>query len=572
MIDTKHTFTELLKSVENIPKISELSDSKCFDFKISSKKEVLYPLIEKNDVIVVAGAFFGDEGKGKTVDAVASHKDIKFVARVNSGENAGHTVYHEGTKFVFHLAPSGLFSGCENGIGQNCVMDPVTFMDNEISQLIEKNIDYSNLIIGNVLIVTPYSKIIDALGSANSSTLKGMSPSHSSKVRKKGLRLDDLFYPREHQEKIIRSEIEFYESFLLKKNISEEDLIRRFEEMNKNIKRIPDHLIDFLKAKDKVDFIIDLYQKVVVNNPSFPKRGNVTRKIQEILKAGGKVLLEGPQSFFLSNQVETHWRSSTSADTTSAGIKSATGFNLEKYNSLTINVHKTPASSRVGLGANPSGFVPQDFFSHQKINTLKDLEGVCENFDEIQKLFFNSIGDNGILRDVDYTDADGSVYPISVAMAIASSKHYDEKGATTLKPRITGLFDCVAHHFTNESQGPYLTISALDRADDLDEIGLVIAYVVSNPDNKILVSNGKTYSHGDIILPGELPSENVLYHCVPIIKVLPSWKNNKIFSSNKLSELPVEVKQFLSEIKTRTGAEIISIGNGPNRSDLIYLK
>lgn len=564
---------EQLKSVEDIQAIKELDDSTKYDFKISSKEETLYPLIEENDVAIVAGAFFGDEGKGKTVDAVASHPKIKFVARVNSGENAGHTVYHKGVKYVFHLVPSGLFADCENGIGQNCVMDPVSFMNKEISQLIKNNIDYSNLFVGNVLIVTPYSKIIDALGNPNSSTLKGMSPVHSSKVRKKGLRMDDLACSREHQETIIKAEMEIYEALLLKRNITESELLKQFEELNADgNKRIPEHVIDFLKSEDKVKYIIELYEKTVTKNPKFPRRGNVIRKIQEHLRKGDKILLEGPQSFFLSNNVETHWRSSTSADTSSAGIKAASGYNVDKYKSITINVHKTPGSSRVGNGANPSGFVPQDYFSKQKIKTLASLEGVCENYDEIQKTYFDNVGENGILRDVEYTDTDGKKYPISVAMAIASSKKFDEKGATTLKPRITGMFDCVAHFMTNETQGPHLTISALDRGDDSDKVGLVVAYVVSNIEGKKLVSNGREYKHGDVILPGEIPSENVLYNCVPIIKVMKGWKGNPIASGKLQGELPEEVKAFLSEIKARTGANIISVGNGHNREDLIYLK
>lgn len=114
-----------------------------------------------------------------------------------------------------------------------------------------------------------------------------------------------------------------------------------------------------------------------------------------------------------------------------------------------------------------------------------------------------------------------------------------------------------------------MTISAIDRGNDSDKVGLVIAYKIFNPEHKILISNGKQYKHKDIILPGELPSENVLYYCTPIIKVMKGWKNNPI--SKETKELPIEVKQFLSEIESRTGAKIISIGVGQNREDLLYL-
>ena len=148
-------------------------------------------------MIMVAGAFFGDEGKGKTVDAVARHPQCNCIARTNSGENAGHTVFDEkGNKFVFHLAPSGLLlEGKRDFVGPECVMDPISFMEKEVAQLIKAGIDYkSRLFVGNVHIVTPYHKLLDLLTSPpNSSTLKGMSPIHASKVTKRGIRMDHIY-------------------------------------------------------------------------------------------------------------------------------------------------------------------------------------------------------------------------------------------------------------------------------------------------------------------------------------------------------------------------------------------
>ncbi len=568
-------FSDKLSSLSDIPIIDELKKEAFACYSLSSEKLVLAPLIDEHEVFVVAGAFFGDEGKGKTVAAIAKHPGIGLVARTNSGENAGHTVYFEGKKFVFHLAASGIFSGKKNAIGPNCVMDPISFFEKEIKGLTQNNIDYSNLVVGNVSIVTPYHKIIDALGKANSSTLKGMSPAHASKVRKKGLRLDDLFCSPARQKILFEEDMVLYHALLTEHKITEEELFKRFTELNSDgNKRIPDHVLAFLKSKDKIDFLIKLYQEHVVNNNLFPKRADVQRLIQNTLRKGEKVLLEGPQSFFLSNNIPVHWRSSTSADTTSAGIKSAAGYNQELYSSLTINIHKNPASSRVGLGSNPSGFVPQDYFSNRKIRTLASLDGVCEDFDAIQKKFFNSIGKNGILKVTNYKDKGGKLYPLHVAMAIASSKEYGEKGATTLKPRITGLFDCVAHYFVNQTQGPNLSISAVDRGDVCDYVGLVVAYAVSLPDKQVVVANGQEYKHGDIIRPGDaLPSEGVLEYCVPVIKVLDGWKATPIAATNgELAELPEEVNIFLSEISLRTGANILSIGNGPKTEDLLYLK
>ena len=149
------------------------------------------------------GAYFGDEGKGKTVDAIARHPAVKVVARVNSGENAGHTVIGPtGVKYDFHLCPSGLLTpGKVNVVGPECVMDPVSFMEREISQLVKTDVAYKDrLFIGNVHLVCPHHKCLDLMGSweaPNKSTLQGMGPVHASKASRRGLRLDHLFNERE---------------------------------------------------------------------------------------------------------------------------------------------------------------------------------------------------------------------------------------------------------------------------------------------------------------------------------------------------------------------------------------
>lgn len=66
-------------------------------------------------------------------------------------------------------------------------------------------------------------------------------------------------------------------------------------------------------------------------------------------------------------------------------------------------------------------------------------------------------------------------------MAVGSAIHHGECGAVTKKPRVCGLFDCVLHHEVNSVQGPYLTISALDRGDDYDKVGITIAYIYFDP-------------------------------------------------------------------------------------------
>jgi len=169
---------EVYAKIKDMPRLPELDYEPTAKYEEAPIEEILHPLIMEAGVVLVAGAYFGDEGKGKTVDAIARHPAVEVVARVNSGENAGHTVIGEtGHKYDFHLCPSGLLTpGKVNVIGPECVMDPVSFMEREVSQLIRTGVQYMDrLFVGNVHLVCPHHKLLDLIGSwdaPNRSTLQ----------------------------------------------------------------------------------------------------------------------------------------------------------------------------------------------------------------------------------------------------------------------------------------------------------------------------------------------------------------------------------------------------------------
>lgn len=569
-------FAELSK----IARIAELSQPTAIPtYKEVPLEEALYPLVEANDVLCVAGAFFGDEGKGKTVDAIAKHPKVCIVARTNSGENAGHTVFdEEGVKYVFHLCPSAvLIPGKRNMIGPECVMDPISFLDKEVAQLVaRKKPVKERLFIGNVHIVAPYHKLLDMICSPiNSSTLKGMSYIHASKVRKTGLRLDHIFNDEAVMRRRLVRDLDAYYGALKTRNLSNSDVLKMCELSNADgVKRIPSHVLDFVLAEDKVEFLVKLYHARVRDNADFPSRCDVPHEMRESLARGEKLLLEGPQSYWLSNAREKFWESSTSADTSAAGLVATAQYNFQKYKTVVVNVHKAPGSSRVGIGANPAAYVPQDYFSAQNIQTLRDLpHGMCDNFDAIQRAYASAIRDNGIVEPVEYTDATGT-YNIGVAISVASSRHHGESGATTEKPRVCGSFDCVAHFEVNAVQGPYLSISALDRGDDYDALGLTIAYVYHHPQGKTLTCNGREYANGAIVRAGDpYPSESVLHFMYPIIKKVSGWRDSPIFAKKRSpgTPLPKGVCEFIATVEHFTKCTVLSIGNGPIGSNIIYI-
>lgn len=579
--DTVYNGTINSLSKETTQKIQNmLKTSFQFNYVVSDFDHTLKKVVDNNDVIIVAGGFFGDESKGKIVDALAHHPDVEIIYRANSGENAGHTIFNNGVKYVFHLAPSGLLIPDKiNIIGPDTVMDPINFFEKEILKLIENKIDYkTKLYVDDVSIVTPYHKLMDLIANPkNSSTLQGMSPAHASKVSKTILRLSDLYSPRDNQYKKIERDIEKYYAFSNHKHMDNSSIKILCEEINNKTKgRIPDYILEFLsysKKEDQINFLIDFYQNTVVNNVEFPTFTNTSKLVNNALQNGKKVVGEGAQSYFLSNKISTHFSSSTSADTTAFGTASSMDYNISKYKTAVINVTKMPGS-RVGLGQNPSALVPQDFFSSRNVDNLTDLGNACEDFNAITKQLFDSIDSNGILKPTIYEDSTGK-YLIGEAAEIAWAKQFGEFGATTKKPRILGFYDLVHQHELIQKQGPHTAISAFDRFDNCDNIGLVIGYVYFNPNcDETRVAEGN-YRNGDLIKVGDkLPNEKVLKYCQKIVKVFDAWPDNPIGADKNKGKIKLHrnLQNVLSEIEFRTGSNIVAIGNGPNTNDMIYLR
>lgn len=146
---------------------------------------------------VLLGLQFGDEGKGKIVDTITSQYDI--VARFGGGCNAGHTLVFNGEKHVLHLIPSGIFHDCINVIGNGCVIDPISLMK-EIKKIESLGIDVkSKLLISNKAHVTLPEHILKDKQSEESkgdnkigTTLKGIGPTYSDKISRKGNRLEEI--------------------------------------------------------------------------------------------------------------------------------------------------------------------------------------------------------------------------------------------------------------------------------------------------------------------------------------------------------------------------------------------
>ena len=157
--------------------------------------------------LVVVGAQWGDEGKGKVTDLLAERANV--VVRYQGGNNAGHTIVRDDQIYKFHLIPSGiLYPGKLCLIGNGVVVDPKVITD-EIAALHARGVDTSGLkISANAHLIMPYHRLLDHAGELRlgeqqiGTTRRGIGPCYADKAARLGIRMQDLL-----DEKILKHKI-----------------------------------------------------------------------------------------------------------------------------------------------------------------------------------------------------------------------------------------------------------------------------------------------------------------------------------------------------------------------------
>lgn len=275
---------------------------------------------------VILGLQWGDEGKGKIVDYLASDYDI--VARFQGGPNAGHTLKFDGKKFVLHTIPSGIFRPEQkNLIGNGVVVDPVTLSE-ELDNLRKANVSFADrlLVSRKAHLILPTHRLLDA-ASENAkgkkkigSTLKGIGPTYMDKTGRNGLRVGDIDRPN-FQER--------YDA-LKEKHLSLMAIYPPF---------------DFdLKAEEArwMESLNELRQLQKVDGEYY---------IHQALQAGKKILAEGAQGSMLDIDYGTY-PFVTSSSTISAGVCTGLGVAPGQIGEV-IGITKAYCT-RVGSGPFPT--------------------------------------------------------------------------------------------------------------------------------------------------------------------------------------------------------------------------
>jgi len=281
--------------------------------------------------IVLVGAQWGDEGKGKATDLLGDRVD--YVVRYQGGNNAGHTVVIGDKKFALHLLPSGILTpGVIPVIGNGVVID-LAVLIKELDGLIEKGVDVSKLkISANAHIITPYHVTIDKVSErflgkrAIGTTGRGIGPTYGDKVGRLGIRVQDLF-----DESILRQKVE---AALSQKN----------QLLSKVYNRAG------IKAEEVVRELLSFTDRIR------PMVSDTALELHKALEAGKTVLLEGGQGTLLDVDHGTY-PFVTSSSPIAGGATIGSGIGPTKIDSV-IGILKA-YTTRVGAGPFPTELFDQ---------------------------------------------------------------------------------------------------------------------------------------------------------------------------------------------------------------------
>ena len=290
--------------------------------------------MNKNKNVVVVGAQWGDEGKGRIIDLLSKKFDI--VSRFQGGSNAGHTIIIKNKKIILHHIPSGVLrNGKISVIGNGAVIDPDIIVD-EIKALRKKGykVTGKNLKISELAhLILPFHKLID-IGretikgkNAIGTTGRGIGPCYEDKISRQGIRFVDL-----SNKKILKDK--------LKITLKEKNKILSLVFNQKKISI--NTLVDDLMKRYK------FLKEFIVNTEHFLNKSAVQ---------GKSILFEGAQGVMLDIDFGTY-PFVTSSSTISSNASSGTGVPFKKFGK-SIGVSKAYAT-RVGYGPFPTEMIDDE--------------------------------------------------------------------------------------------------------------------------------------------------------------------------------------------------------------------
>ena len=472
--------------------------------------------LEDKNVVAVIDAFFGDNGKGKVSDYLASLKIdgnnlFDYTYRPNGGTNTGHTVVINSVKYVFHLVPSAsLVPNMTSFIGRSVLFEPKTYFSER--KIVEANNPTSRIWIdSNAHVIMPWHILLDNLREVVDSernigtTGKGVGPCQETKASRKGFVRVETLLNKEELEYRVKESLrirgpELYD--LINRFNDNKILVEKYVNVETYISSIKladeSNLMEFFSEnKINADIVVNKYLELGKKLESDVKEDSAAMLREQVRNNNKKVIVEGAQGVFLDEDDGTY-PNSTAGRTTRSGLEAAAGLDFD----LVYNVIKA-YGTRVGSGP-----------------FITELHG---------------------------------------DIADALRKAGNEYGATTGRPRRVGWLDAPALKYAFElnsrrNEEKLVVMNKLDVLAGFDPL-IIIDYKLPIVDNTF----EPIYKY--------IPSE------VDRLKIGRSIYNGTIESikdAKNFKDLPINAANYVRTVEELTDCKIRMLGTGHGRDDIIF--
>jgi adenylosuccinate synthase len=456
---------------------------------------------------------WGDTGKGKFSDYFASQwADV--TARGTGGNNAGHTVVVNGKEKIFHLIPAGI-SNDANGqftvLGNGMVID-LPVLSHELDELDSEGITYNNLLISkDASVIMPYhvsrdkAKHQSQKGGGIGSTGRGIGPSYTDKVARRGIIIRDLF--------------------------DRDRLSRKIERVGEVYSE------QTINADEVIDSLMPFAERIK------PFVRDTVSEMHNFMREGKKILLEGAQGLLLSIEHGTY-PYVTSSDCSLNGTASGVGLSAKMVD-LPLGIVKFPFMTRVGAGPFPTEFGGRDSESycaengHTKTDELKNY-GIPHQVIE-GGIRYNR-NDPKIIEMVNSEDE----FTQGVGVRLAAGEY----GATTGRPRRTGWTDGVVAKYAVGINGPLMVLTKPDSLAGAKKFKLAYGYNLGD-------QNIDTFSKSEEFLRGVAPQYQTYEGYSDISEV-------RIYE-----KFPSSLKKAVGDFESFTGGRVAVVSVGADREKTV---
>ena len=438
----------------------------------------------KHKVTPIIGLQWGDEGKGKGVARIASSLSKNdLIARFQGGNNAGHTIWHAGKCYVFHLIPSAVFGRAQIHLGAGMVINPSALK--EETKMVPRNTSFMTRmsVSPHAVLTLPTHIILDSVSEKKKgkkkigSTGKGISPSYTDLTLRRALRVGDVFYDdfkkkyvtlREEHKKTLQNVFGY--------KISNRKLKREFK--NKEKKFFEG--VKFLRSLPLMDS---------------------TKLILETLAKGNKVIAEGAQGALLDVRFG-HYPFVTSSHTIASGVGTGLGIPPSSIGN-SIGILKA-YTTKVGEGP-----FPTELGGEKSAVWCRDKKIINEN-----KKFPNPNPNS----------------KNEFEQGVALRRMGSEIGATTGRLRRTGWIDIPLLKYTIKmNDSTELVLTKLDVLSGFEKIKVCTHYLI----------NGKKIT--------EVPFDLSRSKIKSVYKTFPGWQGNLFQYGKKLPKEALNYVKFLEK-------------------------